>query len=164
MQIRKAQISDLEQITDILNQAIRWGKATAILKEYKPEDRIEWFNENNSEKYCIYVAEAEGSILGYLSLTPYRKGRQAFLHLAEVSYFVDFEQQGKGIASVLMEKAFEHCREYEITSLIAFLMSHNDPSVQFLKKFGFELWGLFPKTLAIGGEEFDHAIYGKRLE
>ena len=43
-------------------------------------------------------------------------------------------------------------------------MAHNEVSVQFMKKFGFELWGLFPNTIRIKGKEFDHAIYGKRVE
>ena len=164
MDIRKAQLKDLERITDILNQAIRWGKATAILKEFKAEERIDWFRENNSGRYCIYVAEEKGRVTGYLSLTPYRNGRQAFVHTAEVSYFVDFDHHGKGTASALMETAFGHCRKHEIKTLLAFLMAHNEASVRFMKKFGFELWGLFPNTILIKGKEFDHAIYGKRVE
>ena len=163
MLIRKAQIEDLGQITDILNQAIRWGKATAILKEFKTEERTDWFYENNSGRYCIYVTEEDAKITGYLSLTPYRRGRQAFIHTAEISYFVDFGHHGKGCASALMEKAFEHCHEYEIKTLLAFLMAHNEPSVLFMKKYGFALWGLFPNSISIDRKEYDHAIYGKRL-
>ncbi len=164
MDIRKAQLKDLERITDILNQGIGWGKATAILKEFKAEERIDWFLENNSGRYCIYVAEEKDTVIGYLNLTPYRKGRQAFVHTAEISYFIDFAHHGKGTASALMETAFEHCRKHEIKTLLAFLMAHNEASVRFMKKFGFELWGLFPNTILIKGKEFDHAIYGKRVE
>ena len=164
MNIREAQLSDLDRITDILNQGIRWGKATAITEELISSERLAWFNENNKGRYRILVAEEEGEAIAYLSLTAYRKGRQAFFQTAEVSYFVDFSHHGKGIASSLMQRAFEHCKIHHIKILIAFLMAHNEPSVQFMKKFGFELWGLFPKTINIKGEEFDHAIYGKRLE
>ena len=42
-------------------------------------------------------------------------------------------------------------------------MAHNQSSISFMEKMGFELWGLFLKTLTITGEEYDHAIYGKRI-
>ena len=163
MTIRKATIDDLQQITKILNQAIRWGKATAITEEYKVTDREDWFRETNTGKYCIYVAEDEHQITGYLTLTPYRKGRQAFIYTAEVSYFVDFDFHGKRIASKLMNRALDHCKVYKIKTLVAFLMAHNEASVKFMKKYGFELWGLFPQSITINDKEFDHAIYGKRL-
>jgi phosphinothricin acetyltransferase len=163
MNIRTAQLSDLDQLTDILNHAIKWGKATAIREIFKPEERIEWFENHSTDLYRIFVSEEDGKITGYLSIGPYRKGRQAFRHTAEVSYFVDFNLHRKGIASRLMEVAFRHCRENEINNLIAFLMAHNQSSISFMEKMGFELWGLFPNTLTIDGNEYDHAIYGKRI-
>ena len=163
MNIREAQLSDLNQLTDILNQAIKWGKATAIRETFKPDERVEWFENHNTNLYKIFVAENEERITAYLSIGPYRKGRQAFRHTAEVSYFVGSDFYRKGIASHLMEVAFQHCRQNKIRNLIAFLMAHNHSSISFTEKMGFELWGLFPKTLTIAGEEFDHAVYGKRI-
>lgn len=165
MLIRQAQINDLEEITAILNQAINWGKATAITQEFRAAERIDWFKESTSGRYCILVSEDEqGKITGYVSITPYRKGRQAFLHTAEISYFIHFDHHKKGIASALMEEALDHCRKNEIKTLVAFLMAHNLPSVHFMEKYGFEQWGLFPRSITINGQEFDHAIYGKRVE
>jgi phosphinothricin acetyltransferase len=163
MKIRAAQLSDLDQITEIFNEAIKWGSATAFREPFTPDSRTEWFLEHQTGIYKIFVSEDQGKITGYLSIGPYRKGREAFRHTAEVSYFVDFQFHRKGVATRLMEVALQHCQKNEIHNLIAFLMAHNQPSVIFMKKFGFDLWGLLPKTLTIDGKEYDHAIYGKRL-
>lgn len=163
MKIRSASREDLNQLTDILNQSIEWGKATAIRMPMKPEERISWFDDHQGI-YRIFVAEEKGNALAYLSIGPYRKGRHAFRNTAEVSYFVGFEHHRKGIASQLMEAGIQHCIDNEIKNLLAFLMEHNHGSIEFMKKFGFELWGLFPKTLNIDGIECDHLIYGKKLK
>lgn len=164
MLIRKAKITDIPAITWILNESIRWGKATAIREEVSEENRREWFAGHSTELYTVYVAEIEGQVVGYLSLGPYRKGRQAFRHTAEVSYFVNFNHHRRGIAKALIEMAFSHCKKNQIHNLLAFLMEHNEGSIQFLLKSGFDMWGRFPKTLVINGNEYDHLIFGKKLK
>ncbi len=105
MKIRKANLTDNVRITEILNQAIEAGNATAILETFKPEDRLEWLQEHLGEKYVVYVAEMDYHVVGWLSLSPYRKGRQAFTHLAEITYYIDYAFHRKGIARALYEKA-----------------------------------------------------------
>ncbi|PLW94389.1 MAG: hypothetical protein C0591_12945 [Marinilabiliales bacterium] len=161
--IRKAMLTDNVRITDILNQAIEAGNATAILETFKPEDRLSWLQEHMGEKYIVYVAEIDDQLVGWLSLSPYRKGRQAFRHLAEITYYIDYAYHRKGIAKALYEKALEHCRQYDIKDLVAFLYADNKASVDMLKKLGFTQWGLFPNTIYIHNRELDHVIYGKRL-
>ena len=163
MQIRKAHPEDLPQLTDILNQSIRWGKATAFLDELKPEQRIEWFNKHSKNPYQIFVAEDQQTILGYLSLGTYREGREAFRHVAEVSYFVHFDHHNIGVAGTLMEYALNYCRKVKIDTLLAFLYANNEPSILFLKKFGFERWGTFPALIRRDNSEIDHVIYGLRI-
>jgi len=164
MLIRKAKPDDIPAITRILNESIRWGKATAIREEVSQEERTEWFNEHSSALYTVFVSESDGEVNGYLSISPYRRGRQAFRHTAEVSYFVDFRHHRKGIANTLMDKALQHCSKNQIHYLLAFLMEHNEASIKFLEKSDFKLWGRLPKTLLIEGVEYDHLIFGKNLK
>jgi phosphinothricin acetyltransferase len=163
MKIRKATLTDNVRVTEILNQAIEAGNATAILETFKPEDRLEWLHEHLGEKYVVYVAEMDGQIVGWLSLSPYRKGRQAFKHLAEITYYIDYAYHRKGIARALYEKALGHCRRHEIKDLVAFLYADNKASVDMLKNLGFSQWGLFPNTIYIHHKMLDHVIYGKHL-
>jgi len=161
--IRKAKLKDNLRITEILNQAISAGNATAITETLKPEERLEWLKEHLNGKYTVYVAEIDGFIVGWLSLSPYRKGRQAFKRLAEITYYIDYGHHRQGVVKALFGKAADHCKRYNINTLVAFLYAKNTASVKLLKKFGFEQWGLFPKTICIGDKELDHVIFGKRL-
>lgn len=163
MEIRKAHTEDLTQLTDILNQSIHWGNATAFLYELRPEQRIEWFNKHSQIPCQIFVAVEQRTILGYLSLGAYREGREAFRHVAEVSYFVHFEHHKKGVASGLMEHALNYCKKVKIDTLLAFLYANNEPSILFLKKFSFERWGLFPGLIRRKDLEIDHVIYGLKI-
>lgn len=162
--IRKASIKDNIRITEILNQAIKAGKATAILETFKPEDRLEWLQEHMGEKYIVYVAVMNDEVLGWLSLSPYRKGRQAFDHLAEITYYIDYAFHRKGVARALSEKALEHCKQQGVEMLVAFLYADNQASVKMLEKLGFEQWGLFPGAIRVNGNDLDHVIYGKKLK
>ncbi|MCB2208464.1 MAG: GNAT family N-acetyltransferase [Bacteroidetes bacterium] len=164
MKIRKATLADNLRMTEILNQAIEAGNATAILETFIPEDRLDWLQEHMGEKYIVYVAEMDGQVVGWLSLSPYRKGRQAFKHLAEITYYIDYAYHRKGIARALYEKALEHCCQHEIKDLVAFLYADNKASVEMLKKLGFSRWGLFPNTIYIHHKTLDHVIYGKHLK
>lgn len=161
--IRKATLTDNVRVTEILNQAILAGNATAILDICKPEDRLDWLQEHMGDIYVVYVAEIDGKVAGWLSLSPYRKGRQAFRHLAEITYYIDYDYHRKGIANALYEKAMTHCRQHDIKNLVAFLYADNKASVDMLKKLGFSQWGLFPNTICIHNRELDHVIYGKHL-
>jgi len=158
-----AKRGDLKRITEILNQAIKWGNANAYSDIFTADDRVGWFNSHSDGKHIIFVASDKNKVVGFLTLSPYRKGRQAFACVAEVSYYVDFEYHRKGIASALMEHAYNHCRKVGFRTLIAFLYGHNDRSIQFLMKYGFEQWGFLPKTAFVKGETYDHVIYGKHL-
>jgi len=163
IKIRRAKLADNVRITDILNQAILAGNATAILNTFEPEDRLEWLQEHSGEKYVVFVAELDNKVVGWLSLSPYRKGRQAFNHLAEITYYIDYDHHRKGIAAALYEKAVEHCVTYGIEMLVAFLYADNQASVHMLEKLGFEKWGLFPGAIRVHNKDLDHVIYGIRL-
>ena len=164
MQIRKAQQKDLPQVTEILNQGIRAGDATAFLSELAPGQRTAWLEQHSRKPYALFVAEEDARILGYLSLGSYREGREAFRHVAEVSYFIHFDHHRRGIASALMDHALLHCGLNSIDVLIAFLHGSNMSSIRFLKKYGFREWGSFPGLIRREGRKVDQVVYGLEIK
>ena len=161
--IRTAISTDLDEITSIYNQAIQSGRSTGDIELQKPADKLSWFRQHTDTKYPLLVAESEGKIAGWLSVSPYRESRAAFRFTAEVSYYIDSHFHRRGIATALLDTAILHCKRKGINTLVAFLLAHNTPSIALLQKFGFSLWGTLPKIANINGSEFDHVFYGKRL-
>ena len=107
--------------------------------------------------------EIDNKVIGWYSLSPYRKGREALDHVAEVTYYLHKDFQRMGYGTKMLEHAIESAPNYGITILVAILFGHNVASVKLLEKFNFELWGNFPETALIDGKYYDHTFYGLKL-
>ncbi len=160
--IRAAQLHDLESITEIYNQAIDQKFQTAFTDRVTVADRLPWFHEHTG-RYPIFVYEAEGEVLGWISIGSYRSGRAALRFTAEVSYFVRQAHTGKGIGSALLEHALTACRELNFKTLLAIILDRNIPSIKLMEKFGFELWGSMPGVADFDGVVCGHVYYGRSL-
>lgn len=163
MLIRIAEIEDLSAVVEIYNQAIRTGQRTADTTPFLVESRLGWFNAHTPEKYPLFVAVDDEEIIGYLTISPYREGRKAFLSTAEVSYYIHFEYHRKGVASQLMNHALDRCPSLKIKTLIAMLLGSNGGSIGFLEKYGFSEWGRMPAIAEFEQNKVDHLFYGKHL-
>ena len=163
IEIQFAKKDDLPQIVEIYNQAIVAGQCTADTEVFSIDDRLDWFKSHNKQRYPLLVAKEGDVVLGYLTISAYRFGREALKETAEVSYYIHFDHHRKGVASVLMDKALTLCTSLNIKTLIAILISCNHSSISLLKKYGFEEWGNMPETVNLDGDYFDHLYYGLRL-
>ncbi|MDH3353581.1 MAG: GNAT family N-acetyltransferase [Chromatiales bacterium] len=163
MTIRTAQQSDFSTIVDIYNQAVEQGGLTADLTPISLESRQQWFQEHTTSDYPIWVFEQSGVVIGWCSLSPYRCGRKALRHTAEISYYIDTAYQNRGIGSQLMQYAIENAPARKFHNLFALLLASNPLSIRLLTKFGFEQWGRLPEVAEIEGECIDHLIYGRKV-
>lgn len=164
MNIRIAQFEDLKAIVGIYNQAIDAGQKTADTTPVTADDRQKWFSEHTPDKYPILVAETQNKIIGYLTISPYRPGREALRHTAEVSYYIHFGHHRKGIASKLLQEAIDMCPSLQIKTLFAILMDSNQGSVRLLENFYFEKWGHMPQVAEFNGIEVGHLYYGLKID
>ena len=164
MDIRIAEVKDLEVMVEIYNQAIVAGKNTADTTPFLTHERKEWFERHTPDHYPIFVAEDSEKVVGYLTIGPYRSGRNALRYTGEVSFFVHFKHHRQGIASNLLKYAIDMCPMLEIKTLFAILLDVNEGSVEILKKFGFEEWGHLPKVADLDGVEMGHLYYGLRID
>ena len=161
--IRFSKITDLPFIVDIYNQAIRSKCATGDMNEFSVEDRIDWFNKYDNDKYPLYVAEIGDVIVGYCTLSQYRRGREAMSSVAEISYYTDYSFQGKGIGTALLKHAISDCVRIGKESLLAIILDINSQSIGLLKKFNFEKWGHFPYIINLNNKKCGHLIYGLKI-
>ena len=164
MNIRIAKFEDLEAIVEIYNQAITAGRKTTDITPVSINDRKIWFQAHHPDKYPILVAEKDNIIVGYLSISPYRPGRMALRHTAEVSYYVRFEHHRQGTASNLLKYAINMCPSLRIKTLFAILIDTNQASIRLMEKYGFEKWGHMPRVAEFDGVEAGHLYYGLRID
>ena len=151
---------ELPMINRIYNQAVQQGFCTAHLKAVNMEERKRWFASHDPDRFPVYVALNRGRTVGWASLGPYREGRQALAHVAEVSYYVEEEERGKGIGSRLLNHSIAVAPGFGFSVLIAILLDKNPASIGLLKKYGFKEWGRMPGIARILGQNADHLYYG----
>lgn len=163
MKVRLANIEELPAIVDIYNQAILTGFKTADINTFTVEQRIGWFNDHMPDKYPIFVAVKDDVIAGYLTLSAYREGREAFTQTAEVSFYIDEKYQRKNIGTELLQHAIDHCPALNIKNLIAMLIEGNQESISLLEKFGFEKWGHLPNIAVFENNEVSHLYFGLKI-
>lgn len=161
--IRIAQPTDLLRIVDIYNQAIHSKCSTADLSPLKVEDRKAWFAEHPPQKYPIFVAEIDGGVIGWCSLSAYRPGRMALRFTAEISCYIDQAFQRRGIGKALLNHVMAACPKLEIKNVFGILLERNVASTRMMESLGFGRWGYFPRVADFDGEECGHLYFGKRV-
>lgn len=163
MEIRLARQEDLFQINEIYNQAVGQLFCTAHLEPVTMSERELWFRSHPPDRFPVFVVQKDNSLAGWVSLGTYRGNRQALAHVAEVSYYVDEGERGKGVGSTLLDHAVKAAPKFGFSVLVAILLNKNPASIALLDKFGFESWGVMPGIARIGAEEADHLYYGLKL-
>lgn len=163
MQIRVAQKGDLKALTEIYNQAIVAGGQTADLTPFTEKEREKWLLAHPPERYPILLAEQSHNILGYLSISAWRQGREALKHAAEVSYYIHSNWQRQGIGFALMQAAEKEALSRGIDTLFAILLEVNKPSIALLKKCNYAQWGYLPAVAKINKTKVGQLIYGKSI-
>lgn len=162
--IREAREDDLKAINDIYNQAVLQGMQTADTEIISLETRKNWFINHDLQNYPVFIYENENEVVAWISLSAYRPGRKALKTLAEISYYVHSDYQGKGIGTKLMEYALNIAPSYGFRNLVAILLGLNNRSIGLLEKFGFSKWGLLPDVAIFDNKTTDHLYYGLKLK
>lgn len=161
--IRVADITDLSKIVAIYNQAVPTRRSTANIIPWTVQSRTSWFDEHEPDKHPIFVAEIDGQVVGWCSLSVYRPGRLALRFTAEISYYIDSNFQKQGVGSTLINHALRVCPSLKIKNIIAVIIDRNEASKNLLEKLGFEQWAYLPRVLDFDGQEFSEYYYGIRV-
>jgi len=161
--IRTAGIDDLPSIVAIYNDAVRQRFATADLEPVTIEQRSGWFHEHDPASLPLYVAERDGAVAGWCSLSAYRPGRAALTRTAEISYYVAAAVRRRGVGTALVRHAIEQAPRVGKHVLFGILLERNAPSIRLLTTCGLELWGRLPDAALIDGELVSHVYYGRSV-
>ncbi|KGQ31700.1 GNAT family acetyltransferase [Gallibacterium anatis] len=139
--IRPAQQQDLPALLAIYNHEILNGVATFDLQPKSLAERQSWFDEHNKNNHPLLVAEQDGKVLGYASLSRYAE-KAAYNSTVELSVYIAPSARRQGIASQLMLAVIELAKKDNATHLIVSLITGtNQASISLHQKFGFNKVG-----------------------
>lgn len=141
MIIRKAEARDLPRLTAIYNDEVANGVATLDLTPKTEEERRGWLEAHNRDNHSLLVAEVDGRVAGYASLSPYRE-KEAFRSTVELSIYVARDCRRQGVAAALMEAILAQARADAGTHLVvSVITSGNEASERLHARFGFTFCG-----------------------
>ena len=145
-EIRPATEADLPFITEIYEQAVRFGTATF---ELIPPDLAEMrrrFDVLMEGGFPYFVGVLEGRVGGYAYAGPYRP-RPAYRFTVENSIYLDPAIHRRGVGLVLLRRLIEECETRGYRQMIAVIGdSANAGSIGVHTRCGFEMIGTHPNV------------------
>jgi phosphinothricin acetyltransferase len=159
--IRRATTADLPGITDIYNDAIVNTTATFDTEPKSLEDRARWL-ATHGERYPVLVAERNGEVVGWASLSPW-SDRRAYDGTAETTFYVAARHRGRGIGRALKAAIIDEARRLGFHSLIARVAEGSDASLHLNEIFGFRRVGTLQEVGLKFGRLLDVHILQRML-
>ncbi|MDO6470117.1 GNAT family N-acetyltransferase [Maribacter sp. 1_MG-2023] len=141
MNIRKATEADYNKVWEIFSKVIETGD-TYVFNPNTPKSDLKkhWF----ADYMKTYVIEENGEILGTYIIKPNQIDLGS--HIANCSYMVNPNSQGKGIGKKLCEHSLKIARENNFEGIqFNIVVSTNKGAVELWRKYGFEIIGTTPK-------------------
>jgi len=140
--IRLATADDLKAINDIYNYYVLASTCTYQEEKETLESRRRWFEHHSPETFPVIVAEQEGRVLGWGSISPYHT-RIAYRFTVENSVYVHHEHLRQGIGAAILKDLVERARAIGYHAIIAAIDGSQGASIELHTKFGFAKVGQF---------------------
>ena len=150
MKIRRATAADAAAIWKIFQAVVALGDTYSFTTDNTEQDAVAYFL---GPGITSFVGEDDGQVLGMYKLIPNQMGRGS--HVANASFMVDPNAQGRGVGRTLGEHCLDEARRQGYDAMqFNFVVSTNTAGVGLWKKLGFQIVGTLPKA-------FEHATLGK---
>jgi L-amino acid N-acyltransferase YncA len=148
--VRDATPSDLPAVTEIYNREVIAGTSTFDTEVRSGRSEEEWFEEHRSPAFPLIVAEEDGRIVAWATLSPWSP-RGAYRHTVEGSLFVREGYRGRGVGTALTRELIARARSAGHHVLLARVEIGNRRSRAVLLRHGFRSIGVMHEV----GHKFD---------
>lgn len=132
--IRKATRDDVPAINSILNYAIINTNYNLNENPRSLEDAYKWYDEHTAENYPVFVAEVDGNVAGWASLSHFR-AYSGYDTTAEVSVYVSHNFRHRGLGTLLVTELERSAKRFHM--LIAVITDNNTASISLHSRCGF---------------------------
>lgn len=151
--IRLATAADLSAINDIYNYYVLRSTCTYQLEPEPLEGRREWFAKHPPEKYPVTVAEIDGEVVAWGSLSKFRD-RAAYDGTVEASIYVHHDRHRQGLGRSLLTDLIIRARQLGFHTLIGGVSADQTASLRLQESLGFQQVARFKEV----GEKFGQKL------
>ena len=156
LQVRPAEQRDAHEIARIYFQAIQDHLATFENFLGTPEERARWVTDH-SGKYPLLVADLNGRVVGWSSLSPYQV-RPRIEGIAELLIYIDRDYRRHGVGKELMRAIQSVGRKEGHFKLIGRFVAHNDAGRTLCRMTGWREVGVHEKHTRLDGRWHDVVV------
>lgn len=156
MLIRAATLADASAIAEIYNQGIEGRMATFETTLRTPQD-IEGTLRAGEDRYPFLVAEKDGRIVGWASVSSYRT-RDCYRGIGEFSIYIHEDARGTGIGKVLLPALIRAAEDAGFWKLLSRIFPFNHASLGLCKACGFREVGTYERHAQLDGRWLDVVI------
>jgi L-amino acid N-acyltransferase YncA len=138
--LRLARPSDAEAVREIYNTEVTGSTVTFDMVPRSLEEQRQWL-EARAGALAVVVAEDDGVVVGFASISPYRD-RPAYSTTVEDSVYVRRDQRGKGLGRALLAEIVDVAAKQGFHTVMARIVGHHDASIELHRSLGFEVVGV----------------------
>ncbi len=154
IKIRNYKIQDAEAILEIINYNILNSTSLYDYDIRTLEQQKAILEEKLKKGFPVVVAEINDKCVGFGMYSEFRF-RQAYQFTVEHSVYVSKDYNGKGIGKLLLTELMSLAKKQKLHTMIGVIDAENVSSIEFHKKFGFEIAG----TIKDSGFKFDRWLH-----
>lgn len=160
--IRPAVLADAAAIAAIYNQAVLGSTATFDTKPETAEEREVWLRRHTAPQHPVLVAERDGRVVGWASLSSY-SDRCAYEATAEASAYIDERERGRGVGTALMQAVLDAGRAGGVHAVLNRICTENAVSLKMAERLGFFEVGVMREVGVKFGRTLDVMLLEKIL-
>lgn len=140
MLLRNATVADAEAIRAIYNHEVENSLVTFDLVPRSFAEQQDWIREREGALGAI-VAEVDGAVVGFASLSPYRS-RPAYNTTVENSIYVSEAARGLGVGKRLLEELIKMAKARGFHTVLAHIAGGHEASIALHHSVGFVVVGV----------------------
>lgn len=140
MLLRPATAADAAATAAIYNAEVTGSRVTFDLVTRTVEEQAEWLDARSGALEVV-VAEIDGVVAGYASLSAYRE-RAGYRTTVEDSVYVHADHRGAGVGRALLDEIVDVARERGFHSVIARIVADHAASIRLHAAVGFQHVGV----------------------
>jgi phosphinothricin acetyltransferase len=138
--LRPATAADAAATAAIYNAEVTGSRVTFDLVTRTVEEQAEWLDARSGALEVV-VAEIDGAIAGFASLSAYRE-RAGYRTTVEDSVYVHADHRGAGVGRALLDEIVDVARERGFHSVIARIVADHTASIRLHAAVGFQHVGV----------------------
>ncbi|HNP06989.1 MAG TPA: GNAT family N-acetyltransferase [Cyclobacteriaceae bacterium] len=142
LEIRLFAEKDKDAVWDIIHKVVANGETYVFHPDSSRDKMLAYWLAPDKQ---IYVAILEGKAVGTFTLKPNQPDRGA--HIANASYMVSPDHEGKGIGTFMAKYSLEEAKRLGYLAMqFNIVIKSNENAIALWKKVGFEIIGEIPNA------------------